>query len=161
MHPVWSSCSQLDHAAGESQIYIFVSLRDMLIARNIQQWESFLMESSKANWEGQCALKPLDVVPNHFLKCTCGLHSRRTVYRYCLLRFVLAETENDSYFLMRSGEGGSDKAGVIQSHPIDKLHADNGLTEQGVLEVRHTRVWAAFVSCDSGRSPCSDRWQEL
>lgn len=36
---------------------------------------------------------------------------------------------------MRSGEGGSDREGLIQSHPIDKLHIDNGLTDEGVLEV--------------------------
>lgn len=39
------------------------------------------------------------------------------------------------YFLMRAGQGGSDKEGLIQSHPIDKLHMDNRLTEQGVGEV--------------------------
>lgn len=37
---------------------------------------------------------------------------------------------------MRSGQGGSEKEGVIQSHPIDKLHMDNRLTDQGVAEVR-------------------------
>lgn len=41
-----------------------------------------------------------------------------------------------SYFLMRSGQGGSEKEGLIQSHPIDKLHMDNRLTDQGVEEVR-------------------------
>lgn len=43
---------------------------------------------------------------------------------------------NNRYFLMRSGEGGADREGRVQSHPIDKLHMDNRLTEQGVEEVR-------------------------
>lgn len=43
---------------------------------------------------------------------------------------------NNRYFLMRSGQGGADKEGRVQSHPIDKLHMDNRLTEQGVEEVR-------------------------
>lgn len=30
---------------------------------------------------------------------------------------------------------GADKEGLVQSHPIDKLHMDNRLTEQGVEEV--------------------------
>ncbi|CAN0375366.1 unnamed protein product, partial [Ectocarpus sp. 12 AP-2014] len=43
---------------------------------------------------------------------------------------------NNRYFLMRSGQGGSDKEGVVQSHPIDKLHVDNRLTDQGVEETQ-------------------------
>lgn len=43
---------------------------------------------------------------------------------------------------MRAGQGGSDKEGRIQSHPVDKLHMDNRLTDQGVEEV--------------GRSKCGD-----
>lgn len=43
---------------------------------------------------------------------------------------------NNRYFLMRSGQGSSDKEGRVQSHPIDKLHMDNRLTDQGVEEVR-------------------------
>lgn len=42
---------------------------------------------------------------------------------------------NNRYFLMRSGQGGADKEGLVQSHPIDKLHMDNRLTDQGVAEV--------------------------
>lgn len=42
---------------------------------------------------------------------------------------------NNRYFLMRAGQGGADKEGRVQSHPIDKLHMDNRLTEQGVEEV--------------------------
>ncbi|CAN0125763.1 unnamed protein product [Ectocarpus sp. 8 AP-2014] len=37
---------------------------------------------------------------------------------------------------MRSGQGASDKEGVVQSHPIDKLHVDNRLTDQGVEETQ-------------------------
>lgn len=49
---------------------------------------------------------------------------------------------NNRYFLMRAGQGGSDKEGRVQSHPIDKLHMDNRLTEQGVEEVgMRMRVW--------------------
>eukprot|EP00903_Cladosiphon_okamuranus_P019237 g17690.t1 len=43
---------------------------------------------------------------------------------------------NNRYFLMRSGQGGADKEGRVQSHPIDKLHMDNSLTEQGVEEAQ-------------------------
>ncbi|CAN0467372.1 unnamed protein product, partial [Ectocarpus sp. 12 AP-2014] len=46
------------------------------------------------------------------------------------------ERLNNRYFLMRSGQGGSDKEGVVQSHPIDKLHVDNRLTDQGVEETQ-------------------------
>lgn len=39
------------------------------------------------------------------------------------------------YFLMRSGQGGSDERGIIQSHPIDKLNVENGLTPRGIQQV--------------------------
>eukprot|EP00752_Nemacystus_decipiens_P008815 g7867.t1 len=43
---------------------------------------------------------------------------------------------NNRYFLMRAAQGGADKEGRVQSHPIDKLHMDNRLTEQGVEEAQ-------------------------
>eukprot|EP00904_Undaria_pinnatifida_P006866 jgi/Undpi1/3309/HiC_scaffold_15.g06683.m1 len=56
---------------------------------------------------------------------------------------------------MRSGQGGSEKEGVIQSHPIDKLHMDNRLTDQGVAEaqraagvLRSLGVVDAFIWAD-------------
>ena len=69
-----------------------------------------------------------------------------------------------SYFLMRSGQGGSEKEGLIQSHPIDKLHMDNRLTDQGVEEVRskdamcnnryvHERPWHDCYACLLYTSP--------
>ncbi|CBJ29948.1 conserved unknown protein [Ectocarpus siliculosus] len=62
---------------------------------------------------------------------------------------------NNRYFLMRSGQGASDKEGVVQSHPIDKLHVDNRLTDQGVEEtqraagvLRALGVGDAFIWAD-------------
>ncbi|CAB1103667.1 unnamed protein product [Ectocarpus sp. CCAP 1310/34] len=59
---------------------------------------------------------------------------------------------------MRSGQGGSDKEGVVQSHPIDKLHVDNRLTDQGVEEtqraagvLRALGVADAFIWADISR----------
>ncbi|CAN0468092.1 unnamed protein product [Hapterophycus canaliculatus] len=43
---------------------------------------------------------------------------------------------NNRYFVMRSGQGGSDKEGLVQSHPVDKLHMTNRLTEQGIEETQ-------------------------
>lgn len=58
---------------------------------------------------------------------------------------------NNRYFLMRAGQGGADKEGLVQSHPIDKLHMDNRLTEQGVEEVRDVRKMSAVCGELCGR----------
>lgn len=58
---------------------------------------------------------------------------------------------------MRSGEGGADKEGRIQSHPIDKLHMDNRLTDQGVAEVRHRPFPKAHASLKGTFSFYSER----
>lgn len=55
---------------------------------------------------------------------------------------------NNRYFLMRSGQGAADREGLVQSHPIDKLHMDNRLTDQGVAEVC---VYLLCVSNHAGR----------
>ncbi|CAM9349029.1 unnamed protein product, partial [Phaeothamnion confervicola] len=42
---------------------------------------------------------------------------------------------NNRYFLVRSAESVADANDLVQSHPIDKLAAANGLTDKGVRQV--------------------------
>ncbi|CAM9896935.1 unnamed protein product [Ascophyllum nodosum] len=56
---------------------------------------------------------------------------------------------NNRYFVMRSGQGGADREGLIQSHPIDKLHMDNRLTEQGVAEAQRAAGVLRAVGVDN------------
>ncbi len=60
---------------------------------------------------------------------------RRVVRRSCLIFFFFRYFFSPTPVLCSLVAPGADKEGLVQSHPIDKLHMDNRLTEQGVEEV--------------------------